>query len=305
MLDGAPHPFTLRQLQYAAAVAETLSFRRAAERCRVAQPSLSAQISQLEGALGVPLFERNRRRVLVTPAGEALLERARVVLGAADALGEGARGAADPLAGTLRLGVIPTVSPYLLPAATSALRAAFPRLQVEWLEEKTAVLLARLRAGGLDGALLALEAELGEVEHEVIAEDPFVLATASDHPLARQRGPARVADLRGSEVLLLDEGHCLRAQALEVCTRGRAREREFRATSLSTLVQMVASGAGVTLLPLLSAGTEAHRAGLRTRPFAAPAPHRTLALVWRPHAPVGAALRRLAATLRQAYPREG
>jgi LysR family hydrogen peroxide-inducible transcriptional activator len=305
MTDGAPHPFTLRQLQYAAAVAETLSFRRAAERCRVAQPSLSAQIAQLEGALGVPLFERNRRRVLVTPAGEALLAQARAVLAAADTLRDGARGAADPLAGALRLGVIPTVSPYLLPAVTPALRAAFPRLRLEWLEEKTAVLVARLRAGALDGALLALEAELGEVEHEVIAEDPFVLAAASDHPLAGRTGPARVAELRGAEVLLLDDGHCLRAQALEVCARGRAREREFRATSLPTLVQMVASGAGVTLLPLLSAGTEARRGGLRLRPFAAPAPHRTLALVWRPGAPVGAALRRLAGTVRTAYPRSG
>jgi LysR family hydrogen peroxide-inducible transcriptional activator len=277
---------------------ETLSFRRAAERCRVAQPSLSAQIAQLEHALGVPLFERNRRRVLVTSAGEALLERSRAVLGAADALREGARGAVDPLDGTLRLGVIPTVSPYLLPAATPALRAAFPRLRLEWLEEKTSVLLARLRAGALDGALLALEADLGEVEREVIAEDPFLLATARDHPLARRSGPARVADLRGAEVLLLDEGHCLRAQALEVC----AREREFRATSLSTLAQTVATGAGVTLLPLLSVGTEARHGALRLRPFAAPAPHRTLALVWRPGAPVGAALRKVAATLRAAYP---
>src|SRR5512133_318894 len=114
---GAPHPFTLRQLQYALAVAETLSFRRAAERCHVAQPSLSAQVAALEQALGVRLFERNRRRVLVTPAGEALLERARGVIAAADGLVEGARGAGDPLAGTLRLGVIPTVSPYLLPSA--------------------------------------------------------------------------------------------------------------------------------------------------------------------------------------------
>lgn len=301
-MPGAPHPFSLRQLQYALAVAETLSFRRAAERCHVAQPSLSTQVAALEQALGVRLFERNRRRVLVTPAGEALLERARGVIGAADALLEGARGAGDPLSGALRIGVIPTVSPYLLPAASPVVRAAYPRLRLEWLEEKTSVLVSRLRSGALDGALLAMEADLGEVEHEVVAVDPFVLASPRGHPLGTAPGPARVPDLRGSDVLLLDEGHCLRAQALEVCTRGRAREREFRATSLPTLVQMVASGAGVTLLPLLSVPTEARRDELALRDFAAPTPHRTLALVWRPGAPVGPALRRLAATLREAYP---
>jgi LysR family transcriptional regulator, hydrogen peroxide-inducible genes activator len=300
---GAPHPFTLRQLQYALAVAEALSFRRAAERCRVAQPSLSAQVAQLEEALGVRLFERNRRHVLVMPGGAALLERARSLLAGADDLLEAARGSGDPLAGSLRLGIIPTVSPYLLPAAAPALRKAFPRLRVEWLEERTADLVAQLRAGALDGALVALEAELGEVEQEPVAVDPFLLATPAGHPLGLRTGPARVAELRGAEVLLLDEGHCLRAQTLAVCTRGRAREREFRATSLPTLVQMVAGGAGVTLLPLLSIATEARHGELALRPFAAPAPHRTLALVWRPGAPVGPALRRLAAALREAYPR--
>lgn len=302
-MPGAPHPFTLRQLQYALAVAEALSFRRAAERCHVAQPSLSAQVAGLEEALGVRLFERNRRRVLVTPAGAAILERARGVTAAADLLVEAARGAGDPLDGALRLGVIPTVSPYLLPAASPVLRAAYPRLRLEWLEEKTSALVARLRSGALDGALLALEAELGEVEQEVVAVDPFVLAAPPGHPLGAGTGPARVPELRGSEVLLLDEGHCLRAQALEVCSRGRAREREFRATSLPTLVQMVASGAGVTLLPLLSVPTEARRGELVLRDFAAPAPHRTLALVWRPGAPLGPSLRRLAGTLREAYAR--
>jgi LysR family hydrogen peroxide-inducible transcriptional activator len=298
-----PHPFTLRQLQYALAIAETLSFRRAAERCRVAQPSLSAQLAALEEALGLQLFERNRRRVLVTPAGAAVLERARAVLAAADALVEGARGAVDPLVGRLRLGVIPTISPYLLPVASPRLRARYPRLRLEWLEEKTSVLVARLHAGTLDGALLALEAELGEVEHEVVAEDPFLLATPRGHALSARPGLARAAELRGEDVLLLDEGHCLRTQALEVCSRVRAREHEFRATSLPTLVQMVASGAGVTLLPGLSVPTEARSGQLEVREFTSPAPHRTLALIWRPGAPVGPALRELARTLREAYQR--
>jgi len=303
-MPTTPHPFTLRQLQYALAVAEALSFRRAAERCRVAQPSLSAQVAALEEALGVRLFERNRRQVLVTAAGAALLERARAVTAAADALVEGARGAADPLSGRLRLGVIPTVSPYLLPSAAPALRKAYPRLRLEWLEEKTEVLVARLRAGAIDGALLALEAELGEVEHEIVAQDPFVLAAPRGHPLAAGAGPARAADLRGADVLLLDEGHCLRAQALEVCSRARAREHEFRATSLPTLVQMVASGAGVTLLPRLSLPTETRTGQLALREFASPGPHRTLALIWRPRAPVGPALRAIAGTLREAFPED-
>ncbi|MGC3996506.1 MAG: LysR substrate-binding domain-containing protein [Anaeromyxobacter sp.] len=300
-MSDAPHPFTLRQLQYAVAVADTLSFRRAAERCRVSQPSLSTQLAQLEDALGVRLFERDRRRVLVTAAGAGLLDAARRVLVGADDLVETARRAGDPLSGTLRVGVIPTISPYLLPPASPAIRAAYPRLKLVWLEDKTEVLVARLRAGALDAALLALEADLGEVDHEEIARDPFVLAAPRGHPLAERSGPATPAELRGADVLLLDDGHCLRAQALEVCSKARAHELAFRATSLPTLVQMVASGAGVTLLPRLALPAEG-RKELKLRPFAPPAPHRTLALVWRRHAPLGPALRRLAGTIREAYP---
>ena len=162
-MRSAPHPFSLRQLQYALAIADALSFRKAAERCRVAQPSLSAQVAQLEAALGVRLFERDRRHVLVTEAGRALLDAARQVLVAADDLLDVASRTGDALDGTLRLGVIPTVSPYLLPQMMPALRERHPRLTVVWLEEKTEVLVERLHAGALDGALLALEAELGDV----------------------------------------------------------------------------------------------------------------------------------------------
>jgi LysR family transcriptional regulator, hydrogen peroxide-inducible genes activator len=300
-----PHSFTLRQLQYAAAVAETLSFRRAAERCRVAQPSLSTQIAQLETSLGVRLFERDRRRVLVTAAGEAIIDRARRVIAEADDLANAARAAGDPLAGTLRVGVIPTVSPYLLPRAAPALRAAYPRLTLSWLEDKTEELVRHLAAGALDAALLAREAELGDVELAEIARDPFVLATPRDHPLGARAGPASAAELRGADVLLLDDGHCLRDQALEVCTRARARELEFRATSLPTLVQMVAGGAGVTLLPELALAAEARRSDLKLRPFAAPTPHRTIALAWRRRSPLAPALQQLARTIREAYPRPG
>jgi LysR family transcriptional regulator, hydrogen peroxide-inducible genes activator len=301
----APHPFSLRQLQYAVAVAEALSFRRAAERCHVSQPSLSAQLAALEDGLGVRLFERDQRRVLPTPAGEALVERARRVLLEADDLIEAAVRAGDPLSGTLRTGIIPTISPYLLPSVTPALRARFPRLTVAWTEEKTEVLVQRLESGELDAAIVALEAELGNVERDVIARDPFLLVAAPGHALAGTSAPATARELRGAGVLLLDDGHCFRDQALALCSAARAHELEFRATSLSTLVQMVAGGAGVTLLPALSVATELRRADLHLRSFGDPAPFRTLALIWRKRSPLEPALRQLAALIREAYPVAG
>ena len=299
----APHPFSLRQLQYVVAVAESLSFRKAAEACRVSQPSLSAQLAQLEDSLGVRLFERDRRRVLVTPVGRELIERARSVLREADDLVAAARLAGDPLVGTLRIGVIPTISPYLLPSATPALRRAHPRLTTVWIEDKTGALVQSLEAGTLDAALLALEAEIGDVEHEVVATDPFVLATRRDDPLGSKTTPAKVAELRDASVLLLDDGHCFRDQALAFCSSAKAHELEFRATSLATLVHMVQAGSGVTILPDLAVPTETQRARLRVRAFATPVPHRTLALVWRKRSPLAPALRKLASTIRAAYPR--
>jgi len=298
MSESAPHPFTLRQLQYASAVADELSFRRAAERCHVSQPALSAQLAQLESALGVTLFERDRRRVIPTAEGRELLERARGLLVAADDLLDAARERGDPFSGTLRIGVIPTISPYLLPALAPRLRVRFPRLTISWVEEKTDTLVARLEEGALDAALVALEADVGDLAAEVIGTDPFVLAAPRGHALAASAAPAEPAELEGASVLLLDDGHCFRDQALAVCAKARARELEFRATSLSTLVQMVAGGVGVTLLPALSVPTEARRAPLALRPFAAPAPHRTIALVHRRRSPLAPALRELAAAIR-------
>jgi LysR family hydrogen peroxide-inducible transcriptional activator len=299
-----PLSLSLRQLQYAVAVADTLSFRGAAERCHVAQPSLSAQLAQLEDALGVRLFERDRRRVLLTAAGRELVDRARQVLRETADLVDAASRAGDPLSGRLSIGVIPTISPYLLPVAAPALRKAYPRLTVAWREEKTADVMRGVRDGTLDAALLALEADIGDVEREVIAQDPFVLATPPRHPLGTTAAPARPAELRGAPVLLLDDGHCFREQALAVCSRARVRESEFRATSLTTLAQMVAGGAGVTLLPRLAVATEATRSGLKIRAFADPAPHRTIGLVWRRGCPIASALRQVAGTMRSAYPRE-
>jgi LysR family hydrogen peroxide-inducible transcriptional activator len=299
-MRSSPHPFTLRQLQYASAVADLRSFRRAAERCHVSQPSLSAQVIHLEEALGVRLFERGSRRVLVTAAGEAVLSRVRRLLLEAEDLADSVRQLGDPLSGTLRLGVIPTISPYLLPEVVPGLRARHPGLSAVWVEDKTENLLESLREGRLDGALLALEAPLGEVENEVVCEDPFVLAAPPGHPLVQSSIPATPQELRGAGFLLLDDGHCFRDQALAYCASARGRELDFRATSLATLAQMVAGGAGVTLLPRLALPVENRRSELAVRRLASPVPHRTLALVWRPRSPLGPALRVLARTLREA-----
>jgi LysR family hydrogen peroxide-inducible transcriptional activator len=302
-MNLSPPAFSLRQLQYVVAVADALSFRKAAERCHVSQPSLSAQLAQLEEVLGVRLFERDRRRVLLTTAGKELVERARRLLVETEELVEAARRAGDPLSGTLRVGIIPTVSPYLLPAVTPVLRKRYPRLSLLWFEDKTEVVARELARGALDAALVALEAELGDVESEVIAEDPFVLVTPRDHPLGGSKDMATPADLRGENVLLLDEGHCFRTQALALCTRARAHELEFRATSLPTLTQMIAAGAGVTLLPKLAVATEVGRSQLRVRPFGDPVPKRTLALIWRRRSSLAGALQQVAATVRAAYPK--
>lgn len=298
MSTAGPPPFTLRQLQYAVAVAEHGSFRRAAEACRVAQPSLSAQLQELEDALGVRLFERDKRSVRTTRAGEWLLPRARALLADVGGLVDEARRLADPLAGPLRLGVIPTIGPYLLPEVAPRLRAALPRVSFTWAEDRTRVLVDALRAGELDGAIVALEATLGEVQSLVLGRDEFLLAVPPGHPRAAAEGPVGLDALDDAEVLLLEEGHCLRDQVLAVCRRPRTQPVDVRTTSLGTLAQMVASGTGVTLIPRLAAPLENRAGGLVLRSFAEPAPARTLALVFRPGAPTLEALRAVAQLVR-------
>jgi LysR family hydrogen peroxide-inducible transcriptional activator len=293
----APYPFTLRLAQYAVAVAELRSFRRAAELCRVSQPALSAQLAALEEGVGARLFERDRRRVLPTPAAAQVLDRLRRLLVEADDLLDAARPLADPMAGTLRLGILPTIGPYLLPDAVTGLRKGFPRLALRWVEDRTAVLVSALRAGDLDGAVVALESDVGGLEHAEIGRDEFVLAVPRGHALARSHGPVQAAALDGEPVLLLADGHCFREQALAFCARAGADELGFRATSLSTLAQMAAGGAGVTLLPRLSVPVENRRGALVVRPFAPPVPARTLVLVWRPRSPLAPSLRPLAGAL--------
>jgi LysR family transcriptional regulator, hydrogen peroxide-inducible genes activator len=303
MTRWGPHPVTLRQLQYVLAVAEHRNFSRAAKACAVAQPSLSSQIAQLEAALGVTLFERLPRNVVVTEAGLALVDRARRLILEADDLVATAQRSRDPFSGTLRVGVVPTIAPYLLPDVAPLLRAEHPRLHFLWFEEKTRDLVARIADGDLDGGILAVESDLGDLEHEVVGRDPFMLAVPKGHKLARRRGPAQLDDLEGETVLLLDDGHCFRDQALAVCHRAAATEASIRATSLSTLAQMAAGGNGITLLPQIALATENRARGLVARPFGPRGPHRTLAIAWRKTSPSLHALRALAKTIREALVR--
>jgi LysR family hydrogen peroxide-inducible transcriptional activator len=295
-------PYTLRQLEYAVAVAETGGFRKAAERSHVSQPALSAQLAQLEDSIGVRLFERDRRRVLVTPAGTELLARAKRILAEAADLQALARSYEDPFRGEMRVGIIPTIAPYLLAEITPALQERFPELRLLWSEEKTSTLVEMLEEGSLDAAVLALEADIGDVEHAEIAKDPFVLAAAGSHPFAKARSKMPIAKLSESCVYLLEDGHCFREQVVDLCSKVGSEEEAFRATSLATLVQLVASTGGLTLLPSLALGIENRHEQLKIRPLGAPIPYRTIALVWRRSTPFRDALKELAKTMRAAYP---
>src|SRR6218665_1313396 len=293
---------SLRQLEYVVAVADLLGFRKAAEHCHVSQPALSAQIQQLEEVLGVKLFERDKRRVMLTAAGEELVARARRVLtDTGDCLSAASR-LSDPFAGILQLGVIPTVAPYVLPEVVPAVMKKYPQLKLRLREEKTELLVRGLEEGRLDAALVALDAELGDVEQAVIAEDPFVVAAPPGHPVVK-KAQVPLRDLDEENVLLLEDGHCFRSQALALCRRVGAHEVDFRATSLTTLAQMVMSGEGsITLLPALAVPLENRLGQLAIRP-PTPPPRRTPAPGWRPGYPPADALPALADTLRAAWPR--
>jgi LysR family transcriptional regulator, hydrogen peroxide-inducible genes activator len=302
-MNFSPHAFSLRQLQYIVAVADLLSFHRAADECHVSQPSLSLQIAEVERVLAITIFERDPHRVALTAAGRDFVESARAVLHAADALAETARRCIDPFSGTLRIGVIPTISPYWLPELTPALRKAYPHLKVIWLEDKTHILVHALQSGSIDAALLALEAEIGDVEREVIAKDPFVLVAPAGNPLVAKNTPAKAAELRGATVMVLEDEHCFGKQALEFCFHGQAQNHQFRGTSLATIISMVAGGVGVTLLPTLAVRSEVRINNLRVRRFADTEAVRTIGLVWRKKSSLTPALRKLATSMSHAYPK--
>lgn len=272
----------LKDLKYLVAVADTRHFGRAADRCFVSQPTLSAQLKKLEDYLGVQLIERQPKRVLLTPAGEQIVARARRVIEASDEIVDIASTHRDPLAGRLRIAFLPTIGPYLLPQIMPRLRKSLPRLDLMLYEYQTATMLERLHAGDIDVGILALPVELDGLDSRRLYDEPFVVALPQAHALAK-RPQLRTADLAGETLLLLEDGHCLRDQALEVCSRLSVHEpSDFRATSIETLRHMVASGAGITLLPELAArGPYAATKGVVTRAFMKPSPMRTIGAAWR------------------------
>jgi len=294
----------LRDLRYLVAVADHRHFGRAAQACFVSQPTLSTQIKKLEEELGVELLERSPRNVMLTTVGEQVVERAREVLREADGIAEVARRAADPEAGTLRLGIFPTLAPYLLPHVVPLAHRRFPNLELLLVEEKTEEVLRQLRTGSLDAGVLALPVDEPQLHTEPLFEEDFVLAVPAEHPLAQHEGPATGALLLGESILLLDEGHCLRDQALSVCSMAGARERTgFRATSLETLRQMVAAGVGVTLLPELAVRPPVPASeDIVLLRFAPPVPQRQIAMFWRRTSPYRSFLPRLAEVFRSLPP---
>src|SRR5262245_6323560 len=297
-LPIAPSTVTLRQLQYVVAVAELGGFGRAADHCHVAQPTLSAQVALVEEQLGVQIFERNRQGVRLSTAGAAIVEQARRVLAAQRGLEELASHLRDPFHGTYRLGIIPTVGPYLLPELTPTLINAYPHMTLVWREDRTASLVQQIKEGTLDGGIVALESDIEPFEHARLTWDPFVLAVAPGHQLAGSDKPVKLNALAGATVLLLDDGHCFRDQALSLCASLGASEMSFRATSLATLVQMVGAGSSVTVLPSLSLAVENRTHRLCVRPFTPAGPGRTLVLAWRRESALRHVLKELAGTIR-------
>lgn len=291
----------LRDLHYLVALAEHRHFGRAAEACFVSQPTLSTQIRKLEEELGVPLVERTPRKVLLTEVGRDIAERSREVLNGIEQIRGVARRTLDPESGTVRLGIFPTLGPYLLPHALPLVRMAFPRLELLLVEEKTEVVLRRLHEGKLDAGILALPLHEDSLHSEFLFEEPFLLAVAAQHPLAHRQGQLKLADLSNQNLLLLEDGHCLRDQALEVCHLAGAGEHSgFRATSLETLRQMVAANVGITLLPVTSVKPPvAPVENLHLIEFKGHPPSRRIAMVWRKSSAMDAFLGRLAEVFRQ------
>jgi LysR family transcriptional regulator, hydrogen peroxide-inducible genes activator len=272
----------LKDLRYLVAVADTRHFGQAAARCFVSQPTLSAQLKKLEEYLGVQLVERHPRRIAMTEAGTQVVARARRIIEASDEIVALAELQRDPLAGRLRMALLPTIGPYLLPLVAARIRRKLPRIELLLYEYQTGPMLEHLQAGDVDLGILALPVPADGLVERDLFDEPFVVAVPEQHALASRKA-LKPTDLNGETLLLLEDGHCLRDQALEVCARAQLHEKQdFRATSLETLRQMVASGGGITLLPLLaSSGAYGNARGVVTLPFSKPAPVRHIGALWR------------------------
>ncbi len=293
----------LSDLRYLIAVADHRHFGRAADACFVSQPTLSTQIKKLERELGVELIERHPRQVMLTAAGARVVEHARRAVAEADTIVTIAKHAADPESGSVRIGLFPTLGPYLLPHVVPPIHARLPRLELLLVEDKTAAVLDQLRHGHLDAGILARPVDEPHLREAVLFEEEFVLAVPADHRLASTKGPVPVDILDGEQVLLLQDGHCLREQALSVCQLAGAEERGgFRATSLETLRQMVAAGVGITLLPELSVAPPVPpNPAIALVRFRDPVPSRTIAMYARRTSPYLALLDTIADVIRTAH----
>jgi LysR family hydrogen peroxide-inducible transcriptional activator len=295
---------TLRQLRYLDALARFRHFGLAASHCAVTQPALSTQIQDLEKKLGVDLVERRYKDVQLTPAGREIAERAARILAEVRELGEFARQRAAPLSGMLRLGVIPSIAPYLLPPLLPLIRERYPQLELHIRETQTQTLIEELMSGTLDLLLLALPAEHGDVEALPLFEDRFVLALPPGREM-KETVRATPDLVRNDRLLLLEEGHCLRDQALAFCELRQAGNIDtFGASSLSTLVQMVANGLGLTLLPEISVAVETRHGDIRLMRFVEPEPSRVVGLAWRSTSPRREDFLAFGALIAETVPRE-
>lgn len=294
---------TLQELKYLVALADHGHFGKAAEACCITQSTLSTQLKKLEDFLGVTLFDRSLKRVSPSPIGQEILQAARNIVEEAERIRELAKHGQDPMTRTLRLGIIPTLGPYYLPHALMLMHKKYPGLRLLLREEMTPQILEHLIDGKLDAGLLALPVDDDSLRVEPLFYEPFFAALPAGHALTK-RDVLKVSDVISEKLLLLDEGHCLRDQALDVCGANSRGREEVRATSLETLRQMVGMGLGITLLPALSveAGPRVSKKSVEIRPFKKPVPGRTIGLVWRKRAPFPETFERLAATLKANLP---
>jgi LysR family transcriptional regulator, hydrogen peroxide-inducible genes activator len=275
---------TLKQLRYLYSLARHGHFSRAADECGVTQPALSMQIRELECDLGVELVERRQGAIMLTEAGAEVARRAGLILSATRDLEQCVHSSGKLLSGSLRLGVIPTLAPYVLPRLLPDLQRHHADLCLDLLESQTKTLVSELAQGGLDVVLLALPLEKGEFETSVLFDDRFLLAVPADDPLP-ERARATTCDVNARRLLLLEEGHCLRDQALIYCGQAESERTRFGATSLATVLQMVASGYGVTLLPEVAVDVELRNKRVKLLRFVEPQPRRSIGLAWRPTSP--------------------
>ena len=270
----------IRDLKYLIAVAETEHFGKAADRCFVSQPTLSTQIKKLEEELGVQLFERTNKSVMATPIGEMLVAEARRILQQIEHMKQLAENSKDPMAGKFKLGIIPTLGPYLLPYLLQSVQQQLPKLELIIVENKTSVILQQLREGDLDAAILALPVDTHNLVAKTLFYEPFYVLLPKAHPLATKKSLSMKV-LQDQMLLLLEEGHCLREQALEACRFTGAYSKEFSATSLETLRQLVGLGAGITFIPALAVDSTVHDKNVIIRPISDKPPAREVGILWR------------------------